>query len=238
MMDNNNLKKHISGQFNSELEGVLNQVLVMGGLVEQQLTDAITAIHKQDLDMARQIVANDHKVNGLEVQIDEDCTRIIAKRQPAASDLRLVLAIIKTITDLERIGDVAKRIGMMLLDNADKKQPPLVSMENMGRRTVKMLHESLDAFARMDVEAAIEVHKEDDKVDREYESIIRELMTFMMEDPRSIPHVLNVLWCARSLERVGDRVQHICEYIIYFVKGKDVRHTSDKDIHSMLDSDS
>lgn len=235
MMDNNNLKKHISGQFNSELEGVLNQVLVMGGLVEQQLTDAITAIHKQDLDMAQQIVANDHKVNGLEVQIDEDCTRIIAKRQPAASDLRLVLAIIKTITDLERIGDVAKRIGMMLLDNANKKQPPLVSMENMGRRTVKMLHDVLDAFARMDVEAAIEVHKEDSKVDREYESIIRELMTFMMEDPRSIPHVLNVLWCARSLERVGDRVQHICEYIIYFVKGKDVRHTSDEDIHSMLD---
>lgn len=234
-MDNNNLKKHISGQFNSELEGVLNQVLVMGGLVEQQLTDAITAIHKQDLDMAQQIVANDHKVNGLEVQIDEDCTRIIAKRQPAASDLRLVLAIIKTITDLERIGDVAKRIGMMLLDNANKKQPPLVSMENMGRRTVKMLHDVLDAFARMDVEAAIEVHKEDSKVDREYESIIRELMTFMMEDPRSIPHVLNVLWCARSLERVGDRVQHICEYIIYFVKGKDVRHTSDEDIHSMLD---
>ncbi|MBR9858648.1 MAG: phosphate signaling complex protein PhoU [Gammaproteobacteria bacterium] len=234
-MDNNNLKKHISGQFNSELEGVLNQVLVMGGLVEQQLTDAITAIHKQDLDMARQIVANDHKVNGLEVQIDEDCTRIIAKRQPAASDLRLVLAIIKTITDLERIGDVAKRIGMMLLDNANKKQPPLVSMENMGRRTVKMLHDALDAFARMDVEAAIEVHKEDSTVDREYESIIRELMTFMMEDPRSIPHVLNVLWCARSLERVGDRVQHICEYIIYFVKGKDVRHTSDEDIHSMLD---
>ncbi|MFH7586113.1 MULTISPECIES: phosphate signaling complex protein PhoU [Oceanimonas] len=234
-MDKLNLNKHISGQFNTELEGVLNQVLVMGGLVEQQLTDAITAIHEQNMTTARQIVANDHKVNALEVQIDEECTRIIAKRQPAASDLRLVLAIIKTITDLERIGDVAKRIGMMLLDNANKKQPPLVSMENMGRRTVRMLHESLDAFARMDVEAAIEVHKEDDKVDREYESIIRELMTFMMEDPRSIPHVLNVLWCARSLERVGDRVQHICEYIIYFVKGKDVRHISDEDIHSMLD---
>ena len=234
-MDKLNLNKHISGQFNTELEGVLNQVLVMGGLVEQQLTDAITAIHEQNMTTARQLVANDHKVNALEVQIDEECTRIIAKRQPAASDLRLVLAIIKTITDLERIGDVAKRIGMMLLDNANKKQPPLVSMENMGRRTVRMLHESLDAFARMDVEAAIEVHKEDDKVDREYESIIRELMTFMMEDPRSIPHVLNVLWCARSLERVGDRVQHICEYIIYFVKGKDVRHISDEDIHSMLD---
>ncbi|MGO1247199.1 MAG: phosphate signaling complex protein PhoU [Oceanisphaera sp.] len=234
-MNNLNLKKHISGQFNVELEEVLNQVLVMGGLVEQQLTDAITAIHTQDVDLARSVVANDQQVNHLEVDIDEDCTRIIAKRQPAASDLRLVLAIIKTITDLERIGDVAKRIGMMVVDNANKKQPPLVSMENMGHRTVKMLNASLDAFARMDVAAAIEVHKEDSKVDREYESIIRELMTFMMEDPRSIPHVLNVLWCARSLERVGDRVQNICEYIIYFVKGKDVRHRSNEDIYNLLD---
>lgn len=233
-MNNLNLKKHISGQFNAELEEVLNQVLVMGGLVEQQLTDAISAIHTQDVDLARLIVANDHQVNVLEVEIDEDCTRIIAKRQPTASDLRLVLAIIKTITDLERIGDVAKRIGIMVVDNANKKQPPLVSMENMGLRTVKMLHEVLDAFARMDVTAAIEVHKEDAKVDREYESIIRELMTFMMEDPRSIPHVLNVLWCARSLERVGDRVQNISEYIIYFVKGKDVRHRSDEDIYNLL----
>ncbi|WP_116472637.1 phosphate signaling complex protein PhoU [Zobellella maritima] len=236
-MEKLNVNKHISGQFNAELDGVLNQVLVMGGLVEQQLGDAITTVHDQDLERARQIIANDAKVNALEMQIDEECTRIIAKRQPTASDLRLVLAIIKTINDLERIGDSARKIARMVQDNANKTQPPLVSMENMGRRTVKMLHESLDAFARMDVNAAIEVHKEDDKVDREYESIIRELMTFMMEDPRSIPQVLNVMGCARTLERVGDRVQHICEYIIYFVKGKDVRHTSEEDIYKMLDSD-
>ncbi len=148
-MDNMNLNKHISGQFNAELESVRNQVLVMGGLVEQQLTDAIAAIHDQDLDAARKIVANDHKVNAMEVAIDEECTRIIAKRQPTASDLRLVMAIIKTITDLERIGDVADKIARMLTDNANKPQPPLVSLENMGRRTIKMLHDVLDAFARI-----------------------------------------------------------------------------------------
>lgn len=189
-MDNMNLNKHISGQFNAELESVRNQVLVMGGLVEQQLTDAIAAIHDQDLDAARKIVANDHKVNAMEVAIDEECTRIIAKRQPTASDLRLVMAIIKTITDLERIGDVADKIARMLTDNANKPQPPLVSLENMGRRTIKMLHDVLDAFARMDLDAALAVYKEDDKVDREYESIIRELMTYMMEDPAPSPRCL------------------------------------------------
>ena len=233
-MDNMNLNKHISGQFNAELESVRNQVLVMGGMVEQQLTDAIAAIHDQDLEAARKIVANDHKVNAMEVAIDEECTRIIAKRQPTASDLRLVMAIIKTITDLERIGDVADKIARMLTDNANKPQPPLVSLENMGRRTIKMLHDVLDAFARMDLDAALAVYKEDDKVDREYESIIRELMTYMMEDPRTIPQVLNVLWAARAIERVGDRCQHICEYTVYYVKGKDVRHTKADDLGNLL----
>jgi phosphate transport system protein len=123
---------------------------------------------------------------------------------------------------------------LLLTDNANKPQPPLVSLENMGRRTIKMLHDVLDAFARMDLEAAITVYKEDDKVDREYESIIRELMTYMMEDPRTIPQVLNVLWAARAIERVGDRCQHICEYIVYYVKGKDVRHTKADDLSDLL----
>lgn len=226
-MDNMNLNKHISGQFNAELENVRNQVLVMGGLVEQQLTDAISAIHIQDLDAARKIVANDHKVNAMEVAIDEECTRIIAKRQPTASDLRLVMAIIKTITDLERIGDVADKIARMLTDNANKPQPPLVSLENMGRRTIKMLHDVLDAFARMDLEAAIAVYKEDDKVDREYESIIRELMTYMMEDPRTISSGLNLLFLARAIERIGDHAANIAEAVIYIAKGADVRHTTE-----------
>lgn len=233
-MSQQKLSKHISGQFNAELEEIRNQVLVMGGLVEQQLSDALVVMHKQDLALARQIVTKDQQVNALEVAIDEDCTRIIAKRQPAASDLRLVLVVLKTITDLERIGDAAKRISHMVLDNANQTQPPLVSIENMGRRAVSMLHQGLDAFARMDLAAAIAVHKQDSQLNRDYESIVRELMTYMMEDSRSIPQVLKVLWCVRSLERVGDRVQHLCEYIIYFVEGKDMRHRSDEDIYNLL----
>ena len=232
-MDNMNLNKHISGQFNAELESVRNQVLVMGGLVEQQLTDAIAAIHDQDLDAARKIVANDHKVNAMEVAIDEECTRIIAKRQPTASDLRLILMISKAVTDLERMGDVADRLARMVLNSSGRTHPPLVSLESMGRQAIKMLHDALDAFARMDVEAAIQLYHDDDKIDKQYESIIRELMTYMMEDPRTIPQVLEVLWAARALERIGDRCQHISDYIIYCVKGKDVRHTKISDLGSL-----
>ena len=196
--------------------------------------DAIDTIHDQNKEVAKRVVERDRKVNSLEVSIDEECTRIIAKRQPAASDLRLIIAIIKTIADLERIGDVAKQIAHMVIDNANKTQPPLVSVEHMGRNVVKMLHDSLDAFARMDVEAAVHIHASDIKVNREYESVVRELMTFMMEDPRSIPHVLQVLWAARAMERVGDRCKNICEYIIYFVKGKDVRHIDRDEMQSLL----
>jgi len=163
----------------------------------------------------------------MEVAIDEECTRIIAKRQPAASDLRLVLAISKTITDLERIGDACVKIAKAAMDKRSKNQQPLlVSIENMGRHATRTLHSTLDALARMDADVALELHKEDIKLDKEYEGIIRQLMTYMMADPRSIPEVLDVLWAARAVERVGDRCQNICEYIIYYVKGKDVRHIS------------
>lgn len=236
-MDNLNLGRHISGQFNAELESIRNQVMVMGGLVEEQLNSSLEVLSSQDVEAARRIISADKSVNSMEVAIDESCTRIIAKRQPAASDLRLVMAIIKTITDLERIGDVAERIARTVIENQNKKTPPLVSIENFGRHTVKMLHDVLDAFARMDVDAAVRVYEEDIKVDREYESIIRELMTYMMEDPRSIPQVLNVLWCARALERVGDRCQNISEYIIYFVKGKDIRHINTAEFDALLKDD-
>ena len=235
MLDNVNFGRHISGQFNAELESIRSHVLAMGGLVEQQLADALKALHKQDADLARRVIKDDHKVNAMEVAIDEACTRIIAKRQPTASDLRLVIAIIKTITDLERIGDVAESIAKVALENFTNKQYNLlVSLEALGQNAVRMLHEVLDAFARMDVKAAIQVYQEDDRIDREYEAIIRQLMTYMMEDPRSIPNVLQVMWSARSIERVGDRCQNICEYIIYFVKGKDIRHTSQEDIKKIL----
>ncbi|GAA0784082.1 MULTISPECIES: phosphate signaling complex protein PhoU [Pseudomonadati] len=235
-MEKMNLNKHISGQFNAELDDIRNRVLAMGGLVERQLEQALDALAGLDAELARTVIDGDHKVNGMEVAIDEECTRIIAKRQPAASDLRLILAISKTITDLERIGDACVRIAKAAVDKRAKSQEPLlVSIESMGRHATRTLHATLDALARMDAEQAFELHKEDAKLDKEYEGIIRQLMTYMMEDPRSIPGVLDVLWAARAVERVGDRCKNICEYIIYYVKGKDVRHTSyedmEKDLH-------
>lgn len=234
-MDNLNLSKHISGQFNAELEHIRTQVMIMGGLVEKQLTDAITAMHNQDTELAQRIIQDDHKVNTMEVEIDEACVRIIAKRQPAASDLRLVMAIIKTISELERIGDVAEKISRTALEKFDQQHKPLlVSLESMGYHTVQMLHDVLDAFARMDVNAAVEIYREDKKVDQEYEGIIRQLMTYMMEDPRTIPSVLTALFCARSIERIGDRCQNICEIIFYFVKGQDFRHVEGDQLDKLL----
>jgi phosphate transport system protein len=230
-----NLNKHISGRFNDELESVRNHVLSMGGLVEQQLNLALDAVNDCDAEKARAVSENDYKVNAMEVNIDEECTRIIAKRQPAASDLRLVVAIAKTIADLERIGDEAERIARVALDSFTKDQQDLlVNIENMGRQVSKMLHDVLDAFARMDAQRAFEVHKEDAKVDREYEALTRQIMTYMMEDPRSIPKIMDLIWSVRSLERIGDRCQNIAEYVIYFVNGKDIRHTSQEDIEKSL----
>ncbi|MCG7535648.1 phosphate signaling complex protein PhoU [Pseudoalteromonas sp. OOF1S-7] len=230
-----NINKHISGRFNEELENVRNHVLSMGGLVEQQLNLALDAVSNCDESKARKVSENDYQVNAMEVSIDEECTRIIAKRQPAASDLRLVVAIAKTIADLERIGDEAERIAKVALDSFTKDQQDLlVNVENMGRLVSQMLHDVLDAFARMDAQRAFEVHKEDAKVDREYEALTRQIMTYMMEDPRSIPKIMDLIWSVRSLERIGDRCQNIAEYVIYFVNGKDIRHTSQEDIEKSL----
>ncbi|POF58823.1 phosphate transport system regulatory protein PhoU, partial [Vibrio vulnificus] len=226
---------HISGQFNVELESIRTHVLTMGGLVEQQLSFAMQALHNDDIDLARRVVRDDHKVNAMEVSIDDACTRIIAKRQPTAKDLRLIMAIIKTITDLERIGDVATKMAYVAIESPSSKERQFnVSLEPLARQAIQMLHLVLDAFARMDVDAAAEVHKMDDKIDAEYEAVIRQLMTYMMENPKNIPNILQVMWSARAIERVGDRCQNICEYIIYFVKGKDVRHLGDQGINDAL----
>ncbi|AXQ15432.1 MULTISPECIES: phosphate signaling complex protein PhoU [Shewanella] len=234
-MENKNLNKHISGQFNAELEDIRNRVLAMGGMVERQLEQALDALGSLDTELAQKVIEGDHKVNGMEVMIDEECTRIIAKRQPAASDLRLVIAISKTIADLERIGDACVRIAKAAQEKrSNNQQPLLVSIESMGRHATRMLHSTLDALARMDADSALELHKEDAKLDKEYEGIIRQLMTYMMEDPRSIPGVLDVLWAARAVERVGDRCKNICEYVIYYVKGKDVRHVSYEEMEKEL----
>ncbi|EOK5726127.1 phosphate signaling complex protein PhoU [Vibrio vulnificus] len=227
--------RHISGQFNVELESIRTHVLTMGGLVEQQLSFAMQALHNDDIDLARRVVRDDHKVNAMEVSIDDACTRIIAKRQPTAKDLRLIMAIIKTITDLERIGDVATKMAYVAIESPSSKERQFnVSLEPLARQAIQMLHLVLDAFARMDVDAAAEVHKMDDKIDAEYEAVIRQLMMYMMENPKNIPNILQVMWSARAIERVGDRCQNICEYIIYFVKGKDVRHLGDQGINDAL----
>ncbi|VAX03227.1 Phosphate transport system regulatory protein PhoU [hydrothermal vent metagenome] len=227
-MNKTSLSHHISRQFNEELEDIRNKVLAMGGLVEQQIENAITALVNADVELAETVISRDYQVNALEVAIDEESVQVLARRQPAAGDLRLIIAVIKTITDLERIGDQAERIGRMAIHLAEMERPKnqYSELEHLGVQVRKMLHNALDAFARMDTEAAFAVAKEDIKVDAEYEAIMRQMITFMMEDPRNVKRTLDIMWSARALERMGDHACNISEYIIYLVKGKDVRHTS------------
>lgn len=231
-MSKDSFGHHISHQFDSELEDIRNQVLAMGGLVEQQIADAVKALADANIELAETVINKDVKVNAAEVAIDEGCSHIIARRQPAASDLRLVVAVIKTITDLERIGDQAERIARMGLRLADVERPKngYIEIQNMGSHVTSMVRGALDAFARMDVDAAIEVAKQDLVVDKEYDGIMRHVITFMMEDPRSITRMLDLVWTARAIERIGDHARNICEYVIYLVMGKDVRHTTLEDM--------
>ena len=226
-MQTTDLTHHISRRFNKDLEALRNNVLSMGGLVESQLGRAVEAVVSGDSELGLQVAYDDYKVNHLEVSIDEECSRILATRAPTASDLRLIVAIIKTITDLERIGDEAEKIGFLASKLAEMDRPAgsYRELKNLGGQVSRMVRQAMDAFARLDVQASLAVVKDDEMVDEEYESIQRQCMTFMMEDPRSIKRVMNVTWAARALERIGDHAKNICEYVIYMVHGKDIRHT-------------
>ena len=218
--------KHISGQFNTELESLRNQLLAMGGQVEQQLTTALDALMKLDSGVAESIVRNDAEINQMEMTIDDECATIIARRQPTASDLRLVITIIKVNRDLERIGDEAAKVARQAVQLSEGGMSPssFVEIRHIGALVGVLLRQSLDAFARLDVTKAIEVVRGDAEVDKEYGSAMRSLVTFMVEDPRNIGAILNEMWALRSLERIGDHACNIAEHVVYLVKGLDIRH--------------
>ncbi|MDW7597701.1 MAG: phosphate signaling complex protein PhoU [Nitrosomonadaceae bacterium] len=227
------ISEHISKQFNAELEAVRSSVLQMGGLVEEQVEQAIEALTTGNIGVIEKVIADDYHVNAMEVSIDETCCQLIARRQPAASDLRMIMTVIKTITDLERIGDEASKIAHMahlIYVTEHKRMPRFIEIRHVANIALEMLRKSLDAFARLDVKTAAQVVRQDELVDEEFRSIMRQLITFMMEDPRMISTSLEILFAAKAVERIGDHAKNMSEYVIYLVKGKDVRHVTVEEI--------
>jgi phosphate transport system protein len=235
-METADLSHHISRRFNEDLERVRGKVLAMGGFVEEQLAKAVTALVEGDSVMGEAVARDDYQINNMEVSIDEECSRILATRAPTAGDLRVIVAIIKAITDLERMGDECEKIGYIASRLATQERPAdkYREVKHLGRIVQDMVHDALDAFARMDAAAALTVARKDRFVDEEYESIQRQSITFMMEDPRAIRRALDVMWVVRALERIGDHAKNICEYVIYMVHGKDIRHIRLEDVESEL----
>jgi phosphate transport system protein len=201
----------------------------MGGLVESQIRRALDALATGDVALSDDVVAADHRVNAMEVALDGDCSQLIVRRQPAAGDLRMIFAITKTVTDLERIGDEAQKIARMAKNIQERGggtlAPPMVEVRHTAEAAISMLRRTLDAFARLDVDAAREVIRDDAAVDTEFRSVLRQLITFMMEDPRTISTALDIVWVAKAIERIGDHAKNMAEYVIYIVEGTDVRHT-------------
>jgi phosphate transport system protein len=235
-MSTEGLGHHISSRYNEDLERLRSSVLEMGGMVEQQLTQAIRGITEPDASLIVEVAKEELRINQLERSIDEDCSRILATRGPTASDLRFIITILKTITDLERIGDEGEKVAAIAARLAMRERPAnrYRELRNLGEVVSEMLHDTLDAFARLDTELALAVVRRDRIVDEEYEAIHRQSITFMMEDPRSIRRALDVMWVVRSLERIGDHAKNVCEYLIYLVHGKDVRHTKIEEIEKEL----
>ncbi len=235
-MDNGKLGKHISGQFNKELEDLRNKVLIMGGLVEQQIDNAIQALTTGDLELAEMVIKQDNQIDELEMSIDLECTQILALRQPTAIDLRLLLTVSKIINELEIVGDLAERIAKMAiqLSDSDNKNDPFHELQHMSELVKDMLHGALDAFARMNIDNITLITGKDENVDREYSSIVRQLITHMMEDPRNITRMLNMLWTVRAMERIGDHACYICEHLIFMIKGESVRHLTQAELEKKM----
>lgn len=230
------LDTHISRQYNVDLENIRTLVLQMGGLVEQQIEHAITALVQGNVTLADAVIVTDYKVNSLEVTIDEDCNQIIARRQPAAGDLRLVLMVIKTITDLERIGDEAEKIARMAVQLANEERPKnnYMEIQTLGTHVRHMVHNALDAYARMDTIAAVRVAGDDRQIDKEYEGVMRQMITFMMEDPRTISASIDMVWVAKAIERIGDHTKNIAEHVIFIAAGADVRHANPDELARLV----
>jgi phosphate transport system protein len=220
------LSRHISEQYDAELEIVRRRLMEMGGMVEQQLRDAIKAISTYDSELAAKVSARDHEVNRFEVTLDEQCIHIIARRQPTATDLRLLVTVMKSSTDLERIGDEANRIAKMARELArlDFQKNVYGETARLGQLATTMVSRALDALARLDTKEALDLIAADKKVDEEYRSVIALLANSMTENPDTVERDLHLIWVARSLERIGDHAKNISEYVLYLVEGKDIRH--------------
>lgn len=222
---NDDFVRHISTEFNEELEALRRSTLEMGGLVEEQLRSALQFYSTQDSSVLGKTSETEQKINAAEIDLDEQVEALIVRRQPIASDLRLVLAVSKIVRDLERMGDELEKVGSLSLECwTSGKDVGIIEIQRIAEQVAKMLNESLTAFARLDLNLARDIFERERKVDKIYESALRSLATFMIEDPRNIGSVLNVIWIARSLERVGDHATNIAEYVIYLVQGVDVRH--------------
>jgi phosphate transport system protein len=221
--------KHLSSQFDADLNAVSSKVLEMGGLVESQIINAMQALNNFDMEIADQVIAAEVRLNTMEVEIEEECSNIIARRQPAARDLRLLMAISKTITNLERAGDEAEKIAKRtkrINEDGMGRNVNIAEIKLSGEMAVSILRRALDAFARLDTVAAAQIVRDDKAIDEEFRAFVRKLITYMMEDPRTITAGLDYLFIAKAVERIGDHAKNIAEFIIYIVKGTDVRHVS------------
>lgn len=229
--------EHTFKQFDLELESVRANVLRMGGLVEEQITRSVEALTTGNMTLADDVIAEDHSVNALEVQLDEEVAHIIARRAPTASDLRMLMMVVKTITDLERIGDEAAKIARMakLIHKSERLVTPRFNeVKYMSSLVLDMLRKALDGFARLDASNAAAIARQDDEVDEEFRLNLRHLITFMMEDPRTISVSIDIMFVAKAIERMGDHAKNMSEYVVYMVKGKDVRHTSPEELEREL----